>query len=166
MREEDEGEPKEVGQFLVSRRLRRFHRGSREARVRRSSCSVRFIAVLVVAACVLLLAPAAATASHSGYWFFRGWLPTGDGTRTVHHEVVCCDWVNALRMSWECNTHDMNFVFIRYNGSWDFANAPWYDCDTYIFFSAEHHARGGCQNPPRPGYYTVWTNCRIGLTVY
>lgn len=135
--------------------------------MRRIFRKVRFLAVLAVAVGLLLVVPAAASASHGGgYWFFRGWLPKSDGTRTAHHETVCCNEYNAIRMSWECNTHDMNFVFIAFNGSWDFMNAPWWDCDTAAGFSTWYYARGGCQNPPRPGYYTVWTNCRVGLTVY
>jgi hypothetical protein len=134
--------------------------------MRRIFRRVAFLAVLAVASGILLIAPGAATASHGSYWFYRGYLPTSDGTRTVHHANVCCETYQWIRMSWECNTHDMNFVAIQYGGSWDFFNASWWECDTYAGYHSGFYARGGCQNPPRSGYYTVWTNCRVGNSVY
>jgi hypothetical protein len=86
---------------------------------------------LVLACCVaaVLLAPAAANATHdgTGYWFWRGYLPTSSGVYTKHHEGGCCGPLLVVRMSWEPYTHDLKFIFITWGGAW---HGYWAQADT------------------------------------
>jgi len=106
-----------------------------------------------------LCLPAAATASHSTYWFFQGNLPTGGGTATVHHEAICCYTFMVVRMSWEAATHDMNFLFIHRDGSWHGLLAEYWDADQQAIVPTDTYARGGCQSAWT--WWPVWTNCHI-----
>jgi hypothetical protein len=124
-------------------------------------------------AAVVLALPAAASATHDGgpYWFWRGYLPTGDGTFTKHHEGGCCGGWVVVRMSWEVGTHDMKHILITWGGAWEggWANSgPGGCCFTWdddIVGPADTYRRGGCQNPPEVNWWTVWTNCHVRNTL-
>ena len=128
---------------------------------------------LVLACCVaaVLLAPAAANATHdgTGYWFWRGYLPTSSGVYTKHHEGGCCGPLLVVRMSWEPYTHDLKFIFITWGGAW---HGYWAQADTVHKnewditqgAAAADYRRGGCQNPPEVKWYVVWTNCHVRNT--
>lgn len=121
-------------------------------------------ALAVIGAAITLAAASVASASHSGYWFFQGYLQRPDGTRTVHHEDPpgCCADSFVVRMSWEVNTHDMNFIAIHNDGSWHGFSHPWYDPDNEARFPSDTYKRGGCQNPSSYAFYrAIWTNCHI-----
>jgi len=129
--------------------------------------TVRYIrslgwAAALAAVLVALALPAAAGAGHSGYWFYQGYLPKADGTRTVLHSTYpCCDHTNFVRMSWTWGTHSMNFVFVGANGNWSFWESWSYDETVPVIVGPYGARSAGCQNPPRIGYYAVWTNCHI-----
>ena len=55
--------------------------------------------------------------------------------------------------------HDMHFVAIENGGTWRQILAEWWDCDQSVQIPNDTFRSMGCQNPP--GYYEVWTNCRV-----
>jgi hypothetical protein len=122
-------------------------------------------------ATVLLALPAAAKATHdgTGYWFWRGYLPTGGGVYTKHHEGGCCGPLVITRMSWEPWTHDMKFIWITWGGAWHgyWAQSQGHQNEWDITQSvpAQDYRRGGCQNPPEVNWWAVWTNCHVRDTV-
>jgi hypothetical protein len=114
------------------------------------------IGIAMVAVVVALLAPGSASAD--SYWFFQGYLPTGDGTRQVFHANVCCGSMNFIRMSWEVGSHPQKFLSIRRSDyGWDGITTSCWDC--WAQYSTDLYVKGGCQNP-FPYTYT-WTNCRV-----
>jgi hypothetical protein len=125
-------------------------------------------------ACILIVAtlglPSAAFATHSDYWFFNGYLPRPDGTYTKHHADPPDPFGSnpdsfVIRMSWSVDTHNMRFIAIRNNGSWDGFWAQEFhdswDYDQEARFPDDMYTRGGCQNHPDWNWWTVWTNCHI-----
>ncbi len=126
----------------------------------------RVVWVLPLLTAVALLIPVAASAWHDGsYWFFTGYLPKSDGTRTVTHggcAPISCPNL-ALRQSFQCNLKDMRQIFIRRSDyGWDgFIQYAW-DCDDTSAIHWDVHIAAGCQNPNAPPYTLVWVNCRVG----
>jgi hypothetical protein len=122
-------------------------------------------------AVVLLALPPGANATHdgSGYWFHQGNLPKADGTYTVHHEGGCCGGWVVVRMSWEAWTHDMKFIFIRWDGGWEgyWAQSGSHEGEWDIpqVLPADTYRRGGCQNPGDWNWWAVWTNCHVRNTL-
>ena len=121
----------------------------------------------LIASAVVLVLPASSSAWHDGsYWFFRGYLPKSDGTRSVFHDTCphtsCPNLV--LRMSFECNSKQMDELAIRrrdYSWVLIIRRDPW-ECDDYSALHYEDYVQGGCRNPSVPPYIWVWTNCRVG----
>jgi hypothetical protein len=151
---------------MVTRASRRpaGRRASIDAKAGRRAFLLCFCVALV------LLFPAAAKGTHdgTGYWFFRGWLPTSSGVFTKHHAGGCCGPLVVVRMSWEQYTHDMKFIFIAWSGAWhgywahaDTGHSNW---DITQGVASADYARGGCQNPPEVNWWVVWVNCHVRNT--
>lgn len=126
----------------------------------------RFVAAVVVAAIVSIIAVGSALAS--GYWnVWQGNLSSSA------HSVYGGGSPWLIRLSWTSGTHDMNFSWISNNGSWYNASAEaigneynpgsFYDrivaYDSGVF-PGVGVAQAGCQNPAS----TVYTNCRNAAT--
>ena len=121
------------------------------------------------AAIGLVLAAPAAANHYPGYWFFRGYLPLSNGYPAVSFPVnTCCSKVNVIRLSHECNTHPMLFVWILWTGSWDTVETR--SCDDNIpgiingYQGTRGYTRGGCENPLWYGDW-IWTNCRVDTSI-
>jgi hypothetical protein len=71
-------------------------------------------------------------------------------------------------MSWQVYTHDMNFVFIRYNGSWNVYNAQTTahqnEWDIWQIVPNDTWRAGGCEIPSSWSFWSVWTNCHTQST--
>lgn len=97
----------------------------------------------------------------AGYWFFKGYLPLSDGTRTVFLGSRPIPPV-YIRSSWAPCTHNMKGVMIRTDYTWEgvifnYANG----CDQHFMDQfPEAHLDYGCQNPG--GDAQVWDNCYAG----
>jgi hypothetical protein len=128
--------------------------------------------VAIVAVAVALALPSTAGATHdgSGYWFWNGYLPKANGTNYVYHAgggPICCSWV-LVRMSWEPWTHDMRFIWLKYDGGWV---GYWaqeggheYEWDRIGVLHASDFGGiryGGCQNHVNWSWWPVWTNCHV-----
>ena len=125
----------------------------------------RLLALLAAAGALAVLVPAGAQAS---YWFFNGYLPLSDGTRSVHKAHDCCDIWQYNRISWTSGSHVMNNLGIQYNGNWISLQTPDYVYDYEITWRTEYLNgdginRAGCQIPASWAWYAVWTNCRFGI---
>jgi hypothetical protein len=124
---------------------------------------------LLAVAFLLALAPDANATHGSGYWFYNGYLPKADGYPAVVHVAGCCGpWV-IVRMSWEPWTHDMKFVFIRWNGNW---NSYWAqssghenEWDITQILPQDTYRSGGCMNAAEWAWWEVWTNCHVRNTI-
>jgi hypothetical protein len=117
------------------------------------------VGVLVAAVGVSLLLASSAFAT--SYWFYQGNLPTSGGARTV---LLGSNPPPAVyqRESWTSCTHDMYYVQVEYNGSWDLGTFfSRNGCDQEIMVQyPDLHNNYGCENPP--GDSTVYVNCRAG----
>ena len=121
--------------------------------------TLRLGGVCLAALALVLGVPGSAKAD--SYWFFQGYLPTGDGTRQVFHVNVCCSATNYIRMSWEVGSHPQRFLSIRRSDyGWDGITSSCWNC--WSSYGTTKYVQGGCQNPS-PYSYT-WTNCRLNDT--
>jgi hypothetical protein len=118
----------------------------------------------LVAALSLVLAAGPAQA---GYWFFQGYLPLPGGYPAVTKRVnPCCGIVNVLRLSHQCGTHWMYFVWILPSGRWTLS--PTESCDQSVPLvittsTSTGYTAAGCENPPS-FFDVIWTNCHLDVT--
>jgi hypothetical protein len=131
-------------------------------------CKRRGTLLLLIAGAVTLLSllsAGSAGASHTGYWYWQGWLPKADGTRTVLHGNICCGSNYSERISWDCSTpqgqHQMKTIYVRLDGGWDNTTYFYYPggCDQSGFGSSGGYGNYGCQNPPT--FPLTYVNCRV-----
>lgn len=113
------------------------------------------------AAALTLMIPTAAQAGHTGWWFFQGNLPLGDGTRAVLHGDESTP--TYIRINWSPCNHRMVQVQIQNGGGWDTGSYYPPDCDqNHQVQYPDLHNNYGCENPP--GLASVWANCRVGTS--
>jgi hypothetical protein len=117
-----------------------------------------FVATAVLAAALVF---AAAARAATPYWFFQGWLPRFDGTRTVHHALASCCQTNWMRMNFWPPNHYMNFILIAKDGRWLGFHS--FQTDNVLGFEPSTYSRGGCQNPTA-FFDQIYTNCHIGTS--
>jgi hypothetical protein len=116
-------------------------------------------------AVVLLLVLAAplvfAGTALASYWFFQGYLPRPDGTRSVFLGYRPAAPV-YVRTSWSLCNHNMNIVFIKTDHSWLVNPMDWgYGCDQEVEdYQYGLYINYGCSNPD--GKSQVYDNCYAG----
>jgi hypothetical protein len=114
------------------------------------------VGVLAVATSLIF-----AGTSLASYWFFQGYLPRPDGTRSVFLGYAP-PTPRYVRSSWSPCTHDMKAVFIRTDYSWEGHTFLYINgCDHHIMDQFPNaHVNYGCQNPEADPQ--VYDNCYAG----
>ena len=85
--------------------------------VRARTSRAGFAAVgVLIAATVFFAFTARARGEHTGWWFWTGYLPKADGTRTVLHGDNAPP--TSIRVSWSPCYHRMRWIKIENSGSW------------------------------------------------
>lgn len=100
-------------------------------------------------------------AAVASYWFFTGYLPRPDGTRSVFLGSLPPPPA-YVRTSWSPCTLNMNGVMIRRDYTWDvlhFYHANGCDQHAEDILYGEH-VNYGCSNPA--GQPQLWDNCYAG----